>query len=85
MQRLSKNVVAETVVKSLPTVLARFLSSGGLMPPTIATQQVEFACSEQPKDTGVDLPSTSLGDRFFSENKKTKVSVELLDLTTKAF
>ena len=73
------------MAKSLPTVLARFLSSGGLVPPTIATQQVELASSEQPKDTGVDLPSTSRGDRFFSENKKTKVSAELLDLTMKAF
>ena len=55
------------------------------MSPTIATRQVELASSEQPKDTGVDLPSTIWGDRFFSENKKTKVSAELLDLTTKAF
>ena len=55
------------------------------MPPTIATQQVELASSEQSKDTGVDLPSTSREDRFFSENKKTKVSAELLDLTMKAF
>ena len=65
--------------------LARFLSSGGLVPPTIATQQVELASSEQAKDTGVNLLSTSQGDRFFSENKKTKVSAELLDLTMKAF
>ena len=72
------------MAKSLPTVLARFLSSGGLVPPTTATQ-LELASSEQPKDTGVDLPSTSRGDRFFSENKKTEVSAELLDLTTKAF
>ena len=83
--KIIENVVAETVAKSLPTVLARFLSSGFLVPPTIATQPVELASSEQPKDTGVDLPSTSRGHRFFSENKKTKVSAELLDLTTKAF
>ena len=83
-EKIIENVVAETVAKSLPTVLARFLSSGGLVPPTIATQ-LELASSEQPKDTGVNLPSTSRGDRFFSENKKTKVSAELLDLTTKSF
>ena len=83
--KIIENVVAETVAKSLPTALARFLSSGGLVPPAIATQQVELASSEQPKDTSVNLLPTSWGDRFYSENKKTKVSAELLDLTTKAF
>ena len=37
--KIIENVVAETVAKSLPTVLACFLSSGGLVPPTIATRQ----------------------------------------------
>ena len=75
--KIIENVVAETVAKSLLTVLAHFLSSGGLVPPTIATQQVELASSEQPKDTGVDLPSTSRGDRFFSENKLRKPRCQL--------
>ena len=83
--KIVENVVAETVGKCLPTVLARFLSLGNLLPPLDATQQVGLASFEQPKGDNDDLRSTSKGERFFSEHKKSKLSADLLDLITNAF
>ncbi len=58
--KIVENVVAETVGKCLPTVLARFLSLGNLLPPPDATQQVGLASFEQPKGDNDDLGGKEL-------------------------
>ena len=77
--------IEESIAKAVPVILAKFFSSGGLVP------------SQEPSNKGVDssFPSnqtdeetpgpSNRGERFFSTEEDFELSSELLDLTTKAF
>ena len=81
----SEKRIEESIAKAVPVILAKFFSSGGLVP------------SQEPSNKNVDSSSPSnqtdeeapgpynRGERFFSTEEDFELSSELLDLTTKAF
>jgi hypothetical protein len=70
--------ITDAVTKSFLTMLAQFFASGGLP----ATSPGVIG---QPSDPVEEESKYARGDRFFSEEKPTEISPELLDPTTKAF
>ena len=79
-----EELIDESISKAVPTILAKFISSGGLVsPPAQSTQPVSLdtsgsAAEEAPGPSG-------RGERFFAAKEEVELSSELLDLTTKAF
>ena len=72
-------------MKAIPVILAKFLSSGGLVPsqePSSKSVASNSSCSQ----TDEENPEISnRGERFYATEEDVELSSELLDLTTKAF
>ena len=77
--------IEESIVKAIPVILAKFLSSGGLVPsqePSSKSVASNSSCSQ----TDEENPETSnRGEHFYATEEDVELSSELLDLTTKAF
>lgn len=77
--------IEESIAKAVPVILAKFLSSGGLVPsqePSSKSVASNSSCSQTDEET--PEPSNR-GERFYATEEDVELSSELLDLTTKAF
>ena len=77
--------IEESIAKAIAVILAKFLSSGGLIPskePSSKSVASNSSCSQ----TDEENPETSnRGEHFYATEEDVELSSELLDLTTKAF
>ena len=77
--------IKESIAKAVPAMLARFFSSGGLVPSQEPPTK-DVASSSPSNQTDEESPGPShRGECFFSTEEEFELSSELLDLTTKAF
>lgn len=72
--------MADAVAKTMPAVL-----KGLFALPNVPGQTSPTDADATAKNTTEAPPSSSRGDRFYSEEQETKLSQDLLDFTTKAF
>ena len=83
--RISRLRPQESIEKAVPVVLAKFISSRGLVSSQEpSNKSVDFSSTSNQTDEEAPVPSNR-GERFFSTEKDFELPSELLDLTTRAF